>query len=123
MRRNGEKRSAYQRLQDFLSDKFPEIAVGDFPDQYLDNALQALNGNTPPPPKEMVDMLFPQLNGGIYELALASDGTIAVIGKYNSTDRCKVVLVLKPDNRRFTEVFSDKKITDLFFPEGSSHPA
>jgi len=123
MRRDDQERDPYQQIQDYLTDHYLEIASGDFPKQRLDNALRALAGNTTPPPKEMVDILFPQLHGGIYEVAMASDGTVAVVGKHNGNDRDKVVLVVGSGNRGFTEVFRDKKITDLFFPENSSHPA
>lgn len=130
MRRDKEKRNPYQQIQDFLSDHFPEIAKGAFPDERLNNALKALAGNIVPLPREVVDMLFPKLHGGIYEVALASNGTIAVIGKYNSSDPDRVVLVADPymmvpgpGNERFEEAFSDRRISGLFFPEGSSHPA
>ena len=116
-RKDGEKRSAYQQLQDHLTDNFLDIASGDFPRQYLANALRALNGEAVPLPNNTESVLLPKLHGGILDYALASDGTVAVVGRHRGGDKSVVLLVADTESTKFVKVDDATNIGELFFPE------
>ena len=118
-----DKENSLSKLMATLARYMPRIERQEFPPARLDNARMALDGASVPLPNNAGPLLPTGLMHIIHSVALATDGTIAVVGRYHGKDDKDVLLVAEPESTRFVEIDKEEIIERLFFPEGSNQPA
>ncbi|MFH0959289.1 MAG: hypothetical protein V1897_11355 [Pseudomonadota bacterium] len=118
-----EKETPLSKFVTTLGRLLPKFERRELPLSRLDNARMALDGAAVSLPSNTESVHLPKLHGGIYEVALANDGTIAVVGRCHGKDQKRVLLVAEPGSNKCQEIDSAETIKRLFFPEGSNRPA